>query len=250
LLLALAALPLTRPRVAAAAAQTFDVPAGATDWARAGIERFEGTLARVFGLDTSLAAEVLLPATRLDALPDGYAPSDLVWASAHGIPGNQLIRAIIVEDTRNMVRAAAAEGHRLVVASGYRSQSYQVQVFAAQAARWGDDEIANRYSARAGHSQHQLGTTIDFTDSFRAFRESGTPAWLEEHAYTYGFVFPYTTASQERTGYVAEPWHGRWVGAALATHLQQLDYLHRLDLTADDAIAIVRAEAGLSTVGI
>jgi D-alanyl-D-alanine carboxypeptidase len=201
----------------------------------------------VFGLPPEIAGDVLLRATREDPLPDGYQPRDLVNAAARGLPtsGQQVIRALIVDDTRALIADAAAAGIDLYVGSGFRSQAYQAAVFSAQTSRWGDPETANRYSARPGHSQHQLGTTIDFTISFRAFRESDAPAWLRENAHRFGFVLPYTAAASDRTGYVDEPWHGRWVGPSLAARLQGAGYLDWADVDADDAIALVRVESGL-----
>jgi D-alanyl-D-alanine carboxypeptidase len=192
------------------------------------------------GLEPDVAAEVLLPATRLEGLPDGYAPHDLVSASANGLPSNgyQLLRKLIVEDTRAFIEAASAEGHDLYIGSGFRSQAYQQAVFAAQTARWGDEETANRYSARAGHSQHQLGTTIDFTNTFRGFRGSPAASWLSDNAHLFGFVVPYTPASSPLTGYVDEPWHCRWVGSTLAAQLQALGYQNWTSATADDALAV------------
>ena len=56
---------------------------------------------------------------------------------------------------------------------------------------------------------------------------------------------PYTAASVPLTGYVDEPWHGRWVGANLASALQSLGYQAWPDISADDVIAALRSEAGL-----
>jgi D-alanyl-D-alanine carboxypeptidase len=172
-------------------------------------------------------------------------PSDLQSASASGVPaaGRQLLRSLILDDTRTLVNAAASDGQQLYVGSGFRSQAYQVDVFAAQVARWGDEDVANRYSARPGHSQHQLGTTVDFTTDFRSFRTSDAPAWLRDNAHHFGFVLPYTAAASSRTGYVDEPWHARWVGQPLASRLQTAGYLDWTDLDADDVVALVHAEA-------
>jgi len=219
---------------------------GVREWVRSGVERDQGgSVITVFGLQADLAREVLLPATRADALPEGYVPSDLASAAANGIPsaGRQLIRTLILDDSRNLVQAAQSDGQQLYVGSGFRSQAYQVDVFAAQVARWGDEDIANRYSARPGHSQHQLGTTIDFTTDFRTFRSSDAPAWLRDNAHRFGFVLPYTAAAGSRTGYIDEPWHARWVGRPLASRLQLAGYLDWTDLDADDVVALVHAEA-------
>jgi zinc D-Ala-D-Ala carboxypeptidase len=206
-----------------------------------------GAVSSVFGLDANLAGDVLLPATRADALPEGYMPSDVTSVSARGIPaaGRQLLRAIVLDDTRALIEEAAADGHNLYVGSGFRSESYQVDVFAAQVKRWGDEETANRYSARPGHSQHQLGTTIDFTNTFGSFRQSPAADWLRDNAHRFGFVLPYTTTAVPLTGYVDEPWHSRWVGRDLATLLQSVGYQEWTSLDADDVVALVRLEAAL-----
>jgi D-alanyl-D-alanine carboxypeptidase len=200
----------------------------------------------VFGLDVDTASEVLQRVTRDDALPDGYTPTDLVSSASHGIDtwSRQYIRELIVDDTYALVAAASEAGLRLYVGSGFRSQSYQEAVFNAQTVRVGDTELANRYSATPGHSQHQLGTTIDFTTDFRAFRTNGAGDWLRDNAHDFGFVLPYTQAASDRTGYVDEPWHGRWVGPDLARLLQSLGYQQWATLAADDAIGLLRDEAG------
>lgn len=218
------------------------------DIVRAGIQRDPGgALVSIFDLPPETAAEVLLKATRDDALPEGYQPADLVNVRTHGLPANgqQVLRALIVDDTRALIAAGASVGLDLYVGSGFRSAAYQAAVFRAQTSRWGDEDTANRYSARPGYSQHQLGTTLDLTVSFRAFRESDAPAWLRDNAHQFGFVLPYTAAAAERTGYVDEPWHARWVGPGLATALHAAGYHEWTDVDADDAIAMVRAEAGL-----
>jgi LAS superfamily LD-carboxypeptidase LdcB len=202
---------------------------------------------QVFGLDVAVAADVLLRATKADALPDGFAPDDLVSAAALGIPqaGGQSIRELIAADTRALIAEATDAGLDLYVGSGFRSQRYQVAVFTAQVRRWGDEETANRYSAAPGHSQHQLGTTIDFTNTFAGFRTSAAADWLRDNAHRFGFVLPYTPASVTLTGYVDEPWHARWVGADLAARLQGLGYQTWPSLSADDVVDLVRTEAGL-----
>ena len=234
-----ALLAVARPRLARAASPPDS--AAIRQMLRSNVSRdSDGSLVSVFDLDAGVADDVLLRATRLDALPDGYRPADLV-----SVGGGQVIRRLILEDTRGLLNAAADAGFDLYVGSGFRSQAYQVDVFNAQTARWGDADVANRYSARPGHSQHQLGTTIDFTTQFRDFRQSGAADWLRAHAYEFGFVLPYTPAAVDLTGYVDEPWHGRWVGRGLAGLLQGLGYQDWPSLTADDVVALTREEAGL-----
>jgi D-alanyl-D-alanine carboxypeptidase len=214
------------------------------DWLDGGITHdANGAVVSAFGFDPVVAQDVLRPATKDIALPDGYAPADLLSANAAGIPsaGAQLIRGLVAPDTSALIEAAAREGVSVYVGSGFRSQAYQAAVFAAQTARWGSAELANRYSAQPGHSQHQLGTTIDFTDAFRGFRDSPAADWLQAHAHEFGFVLPYTDASQAMTGYVSEPWHARWVGRPFAAAMQSTGYQNWTDRSADDALAVVLA---------
>jgi D-alanyl-D-alanine carboxypeptidase len=80
---------------------------------------------------------------------------------------------------------------------------------------------ANRFSADQGYSEHQLGTTLDFTTPatglvFSKFEKTSAYAWLAENGYTYGFVLSYP---KNNTYYQYEPWHWRFVGRGLAAKL-------------------------------
>lgn len=105
------------------------------------------------------------------------------------------------------MRAARAAGHRVRVESGYRSYEYQAELFrkTKQPGR----------AARPGHSEHQLGTAVDL-------RMPSTAAitWLAAHAADHGFVLSYPDGKQRITGYRPEPWHLRYVGAALVEELR------------------------------
>ena len=232
-----------------ARAQSDDLFAALVRGAEVGIERVGGEVVTVFGLPVSEAAESLANATRGIALPDGYRPRDLVsgWSAGLRSVGDQYVRAVVVPDTQELFRVAGTEGHSLALLSAYRSYSYQVDVFAGQVERRGDEEQANRWSARPGHSQHQLGTTTDFSGAsiFRAFGESPEGQWFWENGHNFGYVFPYTSTSEPLTGYVPEPWHGRWVGRELALWMRGLNYQTAVSFCADDVVAAVRVAAGL-----
>jgi LAS superfamily LD-carboxypeptidase LdcB len=239
-------------RIGPAAAQSTISVGQLRGLAELGIERLGDEVTSVFGLYPPEADETLANVTRELALSATYRPRDLVSAAAVGIPqsGGQFIRAVTVEDTRALVQAAAAAGHRLSLLSAYRSYAYQVDVFASQVIRRnGDEDGANRFSAKPGHSQHQLGTTHDFQSTgttFGTFARSDAGVWFWEHAHEYGYVFPYTEASAERTGYVPEAWHARWVGTPLSTFMWALGYRTAAGFNADDVVAAVREAAGFA----
>ena len=182
----------------------------------------------------------LLAATQDHALPDGYVPPDLVSLAAAGIPQREgaSIRRVVFPDLQGMVQSAQQDGVELRVSSAYRSYSTQVSTYAFFANTRGS-EWADTRSARPGHSQHQLGTAIDFNTP-GAFAASPAGQWLWLHAHAYGFVFPYTPASAARTGYVFEPWHLRWIGRELAQLIWQQGYQDSSDLIADDYVALAR----------
>lgn len=194
-------------------------------------------------LGASELDHALLPATRGDALPEGYAPPDLVPLASTGVPqrGSQQLRSAVIPDALDMIEAAQSDGVALFVSSGYRSYAVQVSTYRYWVGLRGP-EAADRVSARPGHSQHQLGTAIDFNfGSLGGFAASPAGLWLWDHAHEYGFVFPYTLAATARSGYIFEPWHVRWVGRELSTLMWQEGYQGSETLTADDYVALARA---------
>jgi zinc D-Ala-D-Ala carboxypeptidase len=139
--------------------------------------------------------------------PD-YVPPDLVLVE---LPGGRIaLRELVVEDLLLMLEAARAEGIEITVASGYRSYRKQASVFEFVARTEGQAQ-ALRSVARPGHSEHQLGTAIDF---------KGGAQWLRENAWRFGFVLSYPQGrSPAWTCYMPEPWHYRYFGRELAAEI-------------------------------
>jgi D-alanyl-D-alanine carboxypeptidase len=159
-------------------------------------------------------------------LPADYVPPDLVNAIT-GQPGAGAplaIRALAYGDLARLRAAALAAGHRLEVVSAYRSYALQAQTFDYWT-RVGGYEQALRTSARPGHSEHQLGTAIDFGDGTAApweyadWAQTPAGAWLASHAADFGFVMSYPKGQTAVTCYSYEPWHYRYVGTELAKTL-------------------------------
>lgn len=154
------------------------------------------------------------------ALAADYAPADLV--DLDEVDGLTLrntglsLRRVIIAPLLDMVDAAGIEGIDLELSSTYRSYDYQRQVYQ----RWVNDlgqEQADRVSAQPGHSQHQLGTAIDFGCICLAFETQPAGRWLLRHAWRYGFSISYPTGYSDVTGYDYEPWHYRFIGIAAST---------------------------------
>lgn len=119
-----------------------------------------------------------------------------------------------------MVEAAKKDGVELWVTSAYRSFDYQSQLKGSYTITYGSG--ANAFSADQGFSEHQLGTTIDFTarglnGGLTGFQTTPAYQWLLENAHKYGFTLSYPEGN---AFYVFEPWHWRFVGEELAKDLR------------------------------
>jgi D-alanyl-D-alanine carboxypeptidase len=174
------------------------------------------------------------PVDKDHALPADYLP-DVIDT---GLPGGGFIAPIAKAPLQALFAEATWRELSPVVTSAYRSYKTQTAVFRS----WVFSELvqthdwlraianAERYSARPGHSEHQLGTAIDINCArcvpFDDQDERNTALWkfLETDAYRYGFVLSYPRGMENRTGYQYEPWHVRYVGVDLATALFEQGY--------------------------
>jgi D-alanyl-D-alanine carboxypeptidase len=131
-----------------------------------------------------------------------------------------------------MINDMQADGLAPVIISGYRSYHAQSVAWA----KWQQEhpDRAAIISAPPGHSEHQLGTTVDFGSPELAtlvgddaiefhtnFYLTSEGEWLAQHAHEYGFVLSYPRETFELTGMYYEPWHYRYVGQELATMLYE-----------------------------
>ncbi len=153
------------------------------------------------------------------ALPSNFVPSDLVSLDGNypfaTSKKNMQLRAPARDALLRMAEAARAEGITLVVSSTYRSYAYQKSVFERNVKEMGKVE-AERVSAPAGMSQHQLGTAIDFgsiTDEFAATPQS---RWLSSNAEKFGFSLSFPKGMEQVTGYRWESWHYRYISQPAA----------------------------------
>jgi len=157
-------------------------------------------------------------------LPKGYVPPDLVPVSRASLSGGGSIRRVAIADLRALAVAARKAGVRLAVESAYRSEARQRRTFAGWVRTSGEAE-ARRFSARAGHSEHQLGTAIDFKAAgggspwTRAFARSRHARWLAANAWRFGWIQSYPSGAEANTCYGGEAWHYRYVGRDVATEV-------------------------------
>ena len=152
-------------------------------------------------------------------LPADYEPHDLIdlqyKSYRAGITDPMMLRRKVETALEQMAAAAKTAGLTLVVSSAYRSYEYQIGSFERWTGRLGLKE-AERVSARAGHSQHQLGLVVDFGSINNNFADSTMGKWVTANAARFGFSLSYPRGYEEITGYAWESWHFRYVGVELA----------------------------------
>ena len=149
---------------------------------------------------------------------------------------------------QSMFTAMHAQKLYPMITSGFRDEDYQGDL------RDETNVVTNGYSSVAlpGHSEHQLGVAVDFIgipdstnanySALNAFGQTADYAWLVQNAASYGFVQSYQTGEEPTTGYIAEPWHWRYVGvtnaeAIVATHKAPVLYLQALQAQTASPIA-------------
>ena len=121
------------------------------------------------------------------------------------------LRPDVYAALEKMAKAAKADGIKLMVSSTYRSYAYQDRLFNRYVAEDGL-ALAERYSARPGTSQHQLGTAIDFGTIDDSFAETEMCKWLMAHSEEYGWSLSFPKDYEDVTGFMWECWHFRYVG--------------------------------------
>jgi D-alanyl-D-alanine carboxypeptidase len=159
-------------------------------------------------------------------LSSAYVPPDLRSTTAAGLNSGYSVRSFVIADLKAMASAARAAGRRFVVTSAYRSYKTQKATFDYWVRVHGYT-VALKESARAGHSEHQLGTTLDFRAyggaepwDYRDWGATLVGKWLGANAWKYGFVMSYPKYKTAVTCYQYEPWHFRYVGKARAAQIR------------------------------
>lgn len=170
-----------------------------------------------------------------------YEPPDLVSTRRAGFEEDVPVRRFVIEDLEALREAAESAGNPVELTFGYRSYRVQQSLFNYSVEIRGEEE-ALRFAARPGHSEHQLGTAVDFkTKGSRAPDQNwvAEPAgrWTRENAHRFGFVLSYPPGKESVTCTAYEPWHYRYFGRDLALEIHEIGltvreylWLHGRDL--------------------
>ena len=144
-----------------------------------------------------------------------YVPKDLQPVKGNdlwNVSRNDLsLRPEAYAALEDLSRAALNDGIKLMVSSTYRSYQYQEGLFNRYVKQDGL-ELAERYSARPGTSQHQLGVAIDFGSITDDWGDTKMGKWVYEHASEFGWSLSFPKGYEDVTGYMWECWHFRYIG--------------------------------------
>ena len=154
------------------------------------------------------------------ALPSDYVPSDLEYLPDGYYVLYHPMRHVAANAFINMSDGSVVAGYeRILAQSNYRSYSHQKSLYDEYVAQDGV-ALADTYSARPGHSEHQTGLVTDIgTPSMDMlyFESYSGYKWVCENAHLYGFIQRYPEGKEYITGYEYESWHFRYVGVEVAT---------------------------------
>ena len=187
-------------------------------------------------LSASEAPEMdyLILVNRENKLDKNYVPTDLV-AITDVIPESVLkvkytgtmANRTATEALGRMLEDAIEDGvTNWQVSSAYRKYSDQQALVDQSVAKykksnpsWSTERcLSATYQtvAPAGASEHMTGLAFDITVPGVSFSGTAQQKWLHEHCYEYGFIVRFTEEKQDKTGFLAESWHFRYVGIEAA----------------------------------
>lgn len=156
----------------------------------------------------------LTPVDKTRGLEPTYEPDDLVNLAGRGLVLSKTglrLREIVLGDLLAMSDAARADGVVLVVSSAFRTYAQQEALLRQALATQPRDQV-ERELAPPGHSQHQLGTVVDFGSIDDSFAATDQGRWMAANAWRFGWSLSYPEGREAETGYRWESWHFRWIG--------------------------------------
>lgn len=129
----------------------------------------------------------------------------------------------------NMIDAAHNDGLTVwQVSSAYRSIRDQQTLFDRQKNKYLKEGFSDKNATSAtqktvalpGTSEHHTGLAFDITVPDKFFKDTKQSLWLAANCWDYGFIIRYEEDKEKITGFVAEPWHIRYVGVEHSTAIR------------------------------
>lgn len=143
-------------------------------------------------------------------LPRYFEASELVDVEPNVVGRMQRLAPETADAWRRMKRTALEDSVELLIVSGFRSVSHQLELFRSKLAAGQSLEAILAVNTAPGYSEHHTGRAIDIaTPGCRPlteeFEHSAAFAWLTANAQRFGFRMPYPRGNP--FGLCYEPWH-------------------------------------------
>ncbi len=170
-------------------------------------------------------------------LPDSYQTYDLVCMN--DVCPTEIVKIKYqdtyaereaVEALLQMLQEAVNQGiDSWQISAAYRTVDQQQYLFDRQVRAYMQDNNLSRTKAiqatrktvaDPGTSEHHTGVCFDITVPGKSFGGTVQAEWLKEHCWDYGFILRYNKDKESITGFLAEPWHFRYVGIEHAKIMQ------------------------------
>lgn len=161
-------------------------------------------------------------------LDDTYQPKNLVLITdtlTHNFIKvkykDSTANATAIKALDEMLTAAYEEGLDLwQISSAYRSIATQKKLFNSKKNEFikegfNDSKATSatlQTVAKPGTSEHHTGLAFDITVPGKFFKDTKQSKWLAKNCWNWGFIIRYQEGKEKITGYIAEPWHIRYVG--------------------------------------
>lgn len=171
-----------------------------------------------------------------NTLEADFVPDDLIAIPAEYVAENYATLYVTQEtfdaykELLSAMRSELDGKCRMHIISAYRSYAKQSELYDKAVRKYmamGKSSTDARVLALGstqtpGHSEHQLGTTIDVSNDYNtdhSYRDTPEGKWLAENAHKYGFIIRYPEDKEDITRIAYEPWHIRYVGVLHATYM-------------------------------
>ena len=200
-----------------------------------------------------LADPLMILVNHTNKMPENYTFETAECGSKTAV--NKTLQTVACNAFLELQKAAAAENVTVWMQSGYRSVSYQTNLYEKKTNYYkqqGYDDAKAKEMAAAivnppGCSEHNCGLAADLnspehTTLDTGFADTAAFRWLCENAEQYGFILRYPKEAESVTGITYEPWHWRYVGPENAA------LLNRSGLCLEDAVAVLQRIAAGETV--
>ncbi|SMF85532.1 D-alanyl-D-alanine carboxypeptidase [Paenibacillus uliginis N3/975] len=121
----------------------------------------------------------------------------------------------IAEKFSEMIAAAEEDGvSNFLISSGYRDFDEQNRLY---------EEMGADYALPAGHSEHNLGLSLDVGSTQMKMDKAPEGKWIEKNSWEYGFILRYPLDKTDVTGIQYEPWHIRYVGLPHSAIMKEMN---------------------------